>query len=758
MFLNYLKVAFRNLRRRFSYSAINIAGLAVGLACTLIIGMWVHQETSNDRHFQDSERIYRVGANFYNIGDMAPGPPKFAEVMRTGFPQVERTTQIDWAQNPVMHVGGEEFRQPDAFRADSAFFEVFSHRFVAGNPSTALDDPNAVVLTDELARTYFGQEGTGYESVIGEQILVGEEEIPYTVAGVVEDRGYRSHIPARMWLSTRYPEEGSWTSASSYNYVKLREGVSEAAYREALDRLVEQEIYPALGGSLSYEEWKTSATGYRFLTMNIEDIYLQSDQRFEIGPTGDRTNVRAFGIVALFILLIAAINFINLVTARGATRAREVGIRKTLGTGRPALVMQFLMESVLLCLMAMVLALGLAEIFLSAFKSMTGLAFLDTVLQSPVQVLSMSGIAVLVGLLAGLYPAFYLTRFDPVSVLKGTYRSASSAPLRNALVISQFAISIGLIICAGVVYRQLDYMQQKDMGLETENVLVVDNLNDLGQGREALREEASRLAGVQVAGFSNRIPAGQGISIINMQTPQMEEPASIQRFLADAAFPSLMGFRLLEGRYFDSGNPSDTSTVVLNESAVSELGLTGEALGARINDRYEVIGVVSDFNYESLRKRIEPTVLMYHPGYRQGNRLLLKVESGQVETVLASMHELWNSRSPDEAMNYYFMDRNFEQMLGNEKILARIVALFTGLAILVSCMGLYGLSSYITEQRTKEIGIRRVLGADIKDIILRLNKSFTWPVAVAIAVAVPAAYLVMDRWLSNFAYQAGMSP
>lgn len=757
MLLNFIKVAFRNLTRRFSYSAINITGLAVGLACTLLIGKWVYQESSYDRHFEHSDRIYRVGVNFYNIGDMAPGPPRFADEMRTDFPQVERATQVDWAGETVLRIGGEEFQEQYAFNADSSFFEVFSYVFLAGNPSVALDEPRSVVLIEELARRYFGNSGNSPEAYLGRQVLVGEEEETFTVTGIISDRGHRTHIPAKVWLSAEYAVDESWTSASPFNYVLLREGVTGEEFRAALDRLVEQEIYPAFDTSLSYEEWKANGM-YRFLPMNIEDIYLQSDQRFEIGPTGNETNVRVFGAVALFILLIAAINFINIVTARGSTRAREVGIRKTLGTGRPALIGQFLLESVILSLLATVLALGFAELFLAAFKSMTGLTFLESVIGSPIQIVWIAALAAGVGLLAGLYPAFYLTRYDPVSVLKGTYLSASSAPFRNALVVSQFAISIGLIICAGLVYQQLNYMQEKDLGLNHDNVLVVDNPGQLGDDPSTFKEEAGRLAGVREASFGNRVPAGQAVSIHNMRSEGMEEPVPVQRFLADADFPAVMGFKLLRGRRFSPEIASDTSALILNERALQVLGLGEDPIGARINGTYEVIGVVSDFNYESFRKRIEPTALMFDPEYRPGDRMMLKLETGSAASVLESLRDMWREREPSEAMNYYFLQQNFERLLQNEKILSQIISLFTFLAILISCMGLYGLSSYITEQRTKEIGIRRILGADVMDIVLRLNKSFTLPVGIAIVIAIPGAYVIMNRWLDGFAYKAGMSP
>lgn len=757
MLLNFVKVAFRNLTRRFSYSAINITGLAVGLACTLLIGKWVYQETSYDRHFEDSERIYRVGVNFYNIGDMAPGPPRFADEMRTDFPQVERATQIDWTGGLEFRVDNDRYVEEHAFHVDSSFFEVFSYPFIAGDPASALDAPNSLVLTEDLAEIYFGGRARSPAGLIGEQLLVSDGEEIYTVTGVVAERGNRSHIPARMWLRSDYPGEGSWTSASLFNYVLLREGVTGGEFRAALDRLVEQEIYPAFDTSLPYEEWKANGM-YRFLPINIEDIYLKSDLRFEIGPTGNETNVRVFGAVALFVLLIAAINFINIVTARGSTRAREVGIRKTLGTGRPALIGQFLLESVILCLLATVLALGLAELFLAGFKSITGLTFLESVIGSPSQIVWIVAIATGVGLLAGLYPAFYLTRFDPVSVLKGTYHSASSAPFRNALVVSQFAISIGLIICAGLVYQQLNYMQEKDLGLNHDNVLVVDNPGQLGDDPSTFREEAGRLAGVRAASFGNRVPAGQGVSIHNMKSEGMEEPVPVQRFLADENFQAVMGFKLLEGRGFSPDIASDTSALILNQRALQVLGLGEDPIGARINGTYEVIGVVSDFNYESLRNPIEPTALMFNPEYRPGDRLMLKLENGSAASVLESLQGIWSKSEPAEPINYYFLQQNFEQLLQNEKILSQIISLFTFLTILISCMGLYGLSSYITEQRTREIGIRRILGADMMDIVLRLNKSFTLPVGIAIVIAVPGAYVVMNRWLDSFAYKAGMSP
>lgn len=750
MLNNYIKTAFRNIYRHLSYSLINILGLAVGLASAIVIGLWVYQEWSYDRHFEDADRIYRVGVNFMNVGDMAVGPPQLNDYLRE-FPGVEKTGRLGGVSSFNIHIGDKVFQQSDIYYADSTFFEVFSYDFVEGSRETAMDNPNSAVLTRQTAVRFFGS-----QPALGRTILVGEDKEVYTIVGVVATRGHRSHIGASMWLNYQYSNNTNWLSASVYNYVKLEKTESLESFEERLLQFNKSTIYPTLPIEAPFEEWIKTDGAYHFNVIPVTDIYLKSTLKFEPTPGGSYNNVVTFFAIALLIILIAAVNFINITTARSSIRAKEVGIRKTLGTGRGALIGQFLFEAVLICAIALLVSFGLAELFLSLFQWFTGMTLLEGVfVNSGSQIAVVSLIALGIGLLAGLYPAFYLTRFKPVRVLKGQIHSGTGDQsfFRNALVLLQFTISISLLIGTGIIYQQLDYMRTKDLGLDKENVFIISNARQLGDQKEAFRQQLMRFSGVEHASYNKRIPAGSSVWVSGMKTKDMADDIPLQSFLGDYEMIPTLGFRIVEGRGFSRDVASDTHAVLLNQSAVRALELS-EPLGAELNGKYTVIGVVADFNFESLRKQVEPTVLEFDPG---GDRLAVKLSGSQSEFIEYAQNS-WEEFGIESPMNYYFLDENFEQLLEKEQILAKAVVIFAILAILISCLGLYGLSAFIAEQRIKEIGIRRVLGASVAQIILLLNKNLTKPVLVSLAIAIPLAFILLNRWLNNFAYKTEMSP
>ena len=744
MLKNYIKVAIRNIRQHPVYSSINIIGLAVGLASAIVIGRWVYQEWSYDKHFVNSDRIYRVGVNFMNVGDMAPGPPQFSQYARE-FPEVERAARLYGYRELDIRVGDETFRENRIYYADSAYFDIFSYEFVEGNRATALDNPNQAVLTREVAQKIFRK-----GSAIGKTLLVGEEETPYVISGVVGDQ-HSSHINARIWLSAEPTDNANWLSASSYNYVLLKEGISLEMFRNRLRELIKTRVYASLSINQPFEEWIESSGSYRFIPMSIEDIYLKSNLKFEPNPGGNVNNVYAFAGIALLILVIAAINFINITTARASIRAKEVGIRKTLGTGKIALVIQFLMESVFISFIALILSLGLGELFLNLFEHVTGQELLDGLLVNTGQVAAVAAITLGIGLLAGLYPAFRLTSFSPTTVLKGKIYSGKSerSLLRDGMVFMQFTISVTLLIGTGVIFNQLQYMQTKDLGFNEENVMVIDNVRVLEDKKSVFKASLLQMSGVETASYNRRIPAGSSVWVTSLKTEEMEEGLPIQSFYGDAQMVKTLGFRILEGRGFSQDLASDTAAVLLNQSAVQALGLE-DPVGRKLNGEFTVIGVVADFNFESLKKKIEPVALLYD---ENGNRLALKM-TGAPSAVINRAEQLWTDLGAGEPIDYYFLDENFDALMTKEKILSRAAVLFTLLAIIISCLGLYGLSAYLTDQRTREIGIRKVMGATVGNILFMLNKDFTKPVITGIVVSIPAAYIMMNAWLENFAYKA----
>lgn len=732
------------MSRHLSYSIINILGLAVGFATTLLIGIWVYQEMNYDRHFEDSERIYRVGVNFMNIGDMAVGPVQLTEYARN-FPEVEQTARLSGPAEVHFTHRDSRYSETNVYYADSTFFDLFSYSFLQGNSENALDQPGSVVMTRSVANKFFNG-----QSAIGKILLVGEEREPYTVTGVVEDPAYKSHIEADIWLRREYQENSNWLSASVYNYIKLKKDFSNADLDKRLYELIEKAVYPSLSPAVSFDEWIEDESSYRFLPLPITDIYLKSNLKFEMLATGNEKNVYIFGSIAVLVLLIASINFVNITTARSSIRAREVGVRKTLGTGRTTLVLQFIFESVVLSAIAFLVSLGLAELFLALFHSFTGLQLVDQLFADPMQLLIVFAIALVVGAAAGFYPALYLTSFKPVSVLKGDIYSPTGEKgmLRNGLVLVQFIISICLIIGTVVIYNQLQYMRTTDLGFQKENVLVIRNADQLNERRETFKQRLLGHSVVESASYNLRIPAGTSEWVTSFKTPQMEQGYPMHSFHGDYDMIETLGFRILEGRGFSRNFASDTAAVILNKRAVQILELE-EPLGVTLNNNLKVIGIVADFNFESLKEEIEPVALTLR---NDGDRLAIKFRDNPDEA-LAITEKVWEELGIASAPDYYFLDENFEAMFKKENLLARAVLLFAILAIFVSCLGLYGLSAYVTERRTKEIGIRRVLGASISQIVFMLNFKFTRIVLIAILMAIPIAYILMNRWLQDFSYK-----
>jgi len=745
MLKTYVSIALRNFRKFKVYSFINVFGLAVGFASALVIGLWVYQEWSTDHHFEHADRIYRVGVNFMNVGDMAVGPVQFNEFVRD-FPEIRQTTRLNGPSEIEVHIGEQQFKESRAYYADSTFFDVFSYNFVQGDRTTAMDQPNAMVLTHPLAQKYFGD-----ASAIGKTILIGEEKTPYLVTGVIDVGNHPSHINADLWLHRQYQNNENWLSASVYNYVLLQEGVTPSALADRLDDLIETHVYPSLPISSPYEEWKHSEGAYRFIPIAVPDIYLTSDLKFEPSPVGSKSNVVTFGAIAVLILLIAGVNYINITTARASIRAKEVGVRKTLGGSKGALVAQFLCESVIVSGLALVIAFALSELFLYLFENITGLKLLESLFVTPERLLPVFLIALGIGVAAGLYPAFYLTAFEPMRVLKGQIhsRSGSKSRFRNILVLLQFTIAICLLVGTAVVYKQLEFMRTRDLGLNTENVLVINNAKLLGNQKHAFKQTLSRHSGVVSASYNKRVPAGSSIWVTAFKTAEMQEDLPMQSFHGDYDMIPTLGFRMVEGRNFSRDLASDSSAVILNQSAVQALGLQ-EPLGSILNDNLRVIGVVADFNFESLRKAIEPVALTLDT---DGDRLAVRLQGGNVRDARQYAESVWNEFGMTEPMSSYFLDENFEELLQKERILSKAVLIFTALAIFISCLGLYGLSAYMTEQRTKEVSIRKVFGATVTSVVTLLSRDFLKLVLLANAIAWPIAWYAVNGWLQNFAYR-----
>jgi putative ABC transport system permease protein len=762
MLKNYVIIALRNLKRQFMYSFINIFGLAAGMACSLVIFLYVYGEWSHDRHFRHADRIYRIGVSFYRIGQFANGPELLKEYLPKEFEGIEAFTCFQRNPNEKVRIG-EALYKEEVYYIDSSFFEVFSYDFVEGNAARAMLKPSSAVLAESMAKKYFGD-----APALGRIIEVGNEKMPYVVTGIVKDGAHNSHMRTSVWVS-RSPEMSdtrAWTSAHVYTYLRLRENVSEADLGEALARVIANQVYPASRmkqAGMSLEDYRNDENSVKFLVLPLRDIYLKSRAGLELSPGGNETNLYIFSIVALIILVLAAVNFINLSTARATRRAKEVGVRKALGTSHGRLVAQFLFESVMVSLFSMVLGLCFAELFAFVFYWITGQPLPVSLWANAWSAPCILLFSVAVGVLAGVYPAFYLTGFQPVKVLKGNLQVSRSQGFRNSLVVFQFSISITLIICTTVIIRQLAFISTKDLGFGQHNVITVDDLFHMeSQAAITFRDKMLQLPGVQHASLHAGEPGSRAIlAFYTYKTPEMQEALTINTYFGDHQYLDAMGFRLLQGRNFEEDLASDTASVILNESAVQALGIAGNPVGAEINKGIRVIGVVHDFHWESLRSTIAPAAILLIKGRKKEeipiSQLALKVNPSAIGPVLKAAETHWKQQVAGEPFQYHFLDENFGKLLQKEEVLGKAIGFFTVLAILISCLGLFGLAAYTTDQRTKEIGIRKVLGATVVNIVVMLNKQFTMLVLAAMLIAFPVSYYTAQQWLSGFAYRTELS-
>lgn len=754
MIKNHLTIAFRNLLRQFTYSAINIVGLAIGLACSAVIFMYVFNEWSYDRQYPHADRIYRVGIAFFNMGGFAIGPEALGEDLPRQYEGVDAFTRISKDGSTIISTETEEFREV-AYYTDPDHFRIFPRQFVSGNATTALTNDNSIVVTESIARKILGS-----TDVMGKTVLIGKEKKPFAITGIVQDDLRPSHLNAGIWLSIHgvLQRESFYGSARFYNYVLLKEGQQQTDLESALDRLLEKTIIPAkppgVPEGLSLGDYKQHPNAILFPVHALTDVHLRSNLRFEISPGGNEHNMYAFGAISLFVLLLAAVNFVNLSTARASRRAREVGIRKVIGSSRIRLIAQFLAESMLVAAIAMVFALFFGEAFLLIFELLSGSKLIAT-LWTPLNLFVLFAFTVVIGCCAGIYPAFYLTAFKPARVLKGNVTATGGGGLRNALVVAQFTISLSLMMGTAVIVHQMNFMQDRDLGFDQQNVITIDNLWPLKSHVEAFEQYLSTLSGVAMISKHTGQPGNESLkSQYSFQSKTMTEAITLNTYPVDSEFVPLMGFELIAGRNFHRDLTSDSTAVILNETAVKALGLDNP-IGENLGPGGIVVGVVKDYHWQSLREPIRPSVFARDPktSYAQ---LSIRLQNKSAADVITHAAEKWKELAPDEPFQYHFLDDNFGAILEKEKLFGKAVGFFTVLAIFVSCLGLYGLSAYTTEQRNKEIGIRKVMGASSSQIVLMLNKRFATLVLISVLIATPLAAYLMNKWLEGFAYRTSL--
>ncbi len=756
MFRNYLITALRNLSRQKVYAFINISGLAIGLATCMVIMLYIVYELSYERFFEKHENVYRVAVKATITGDLlnvAVSSNPMGETMLKEFPELESFTRILPNNQAVFFtIGDKSFYNEGVYYVDSTFFDVFPYAMVSGNPEKVLSAPYSIVLSRSLATKYFGD-----RDPVGSTIRMNDRS-NLTITGIMEDPPLNSHLSFNCLVSystllkdMNIEHFDDWGSLSIYTYIRLADNASPGALDEKFDDMV----YRNLDDLAESENIK-----FDLYLQPLADIHLHSNLMAEIGPNSDIGYIYTFGAIAFFALVIACINFMNLATARSAGRAREVGMRKVCGAFRRQIIFQFLGESILLAMLAMLLALIMVELSLPLFNSLTGLALSFSTLFLPGMLAGLLMLLVAVGIMAGAYPAFYISSFRPIAVIKGRLiRTKRSKPhLRNVLVVFQFTISVILIICTGVVYMQMEYLQHKRLGFEKENVVIIPLRSDrLREQCRTFDSEFSAVPGVASVSFSSGIPGrslnGRGYI---PEGGDENSPWIIYSMECDFGFVETMEMNILLGRDFDSRNASDTGSILINQTLMKRLGWE-DPLGKNIisvtddsSYAHKIIGVVEDFNFKSLHEAVEPALVMMNAGNL--NYMIIKLEAGDPAKAIEEIRLKWEEMEMSFIFDYFMLDSQYEELYRSEKAMGRLFMYFAVIAVFIACLGLLGLASYTAEQRTKEIGIRKVLGATINNIIGKLSLEFLRWVLLANILSWPIAWYLMERWLENFAF------
>jgi putative ABC transport system permease protein len=770
MFKSYLKVAVRNFLRRPGFSLINVLGLAVGVACCLLILLFVRDEMSFDRHNEKLDRIYRVGLSAFvnnNALDAVYTPSPMAKGLVDEIPEVEAAARVRRYGFPVLRHGEKVFSEERVYWVDNAFFDIFTVPFVAGDPKTALQEPLTIVLTRTMARKYFGD-----GPALG-RVLNADGTRDYIVTGVVEDPPRNSHFHYDFLASMETnPDSRSpvWINNSYLTYFLLREGAAAGAVEGKLAGLVRKHVGPQVQAAIgiTLDQFLETGGRYDYFIQPVKDIHLRSHYDGELEPNSDIAYVYIFSIVALGILAVAVVNFVNLATARSARRAREVGIRKTLGSHRARLVRQFLVESVLTAFLAVVLALLLVQVLLPAFNRVTGKPLAMPYLENPFVLPGLLGLALVVGVLAGTYPAFFLASFDPAAVLKTeTAGRTRKSRLRNVLVVFQFAVSVVLVVGTLVVRRQMDYVRTRNLGFNKDQIVVVEKVDDIRNQIRAFKQ--ALLANPRVLAASNTgdlIGDDFDGSVFKLAGAAGEENHLFNSLETDEDFAKVYEIQMASGRYFEVGRPTDAGAVVINERAARELGLT-EAAGQQIvapgptpeqSRTLTLVGIVKDFHFQSLHSEIRPLILGNYGEQGVGRFLSVRVRPEAIRETIDFIDRTWRAFAGNQAFEYQFFDDHFARLYRADERTGRVFLAFSMLAAFVAGLGLFGLSAFVAEQRTKEIGIRKTLGASVGGVGLLLAGQFAKWVLVANLVAWPLGYFFMHRWLRKFAYRAALSP
>ena len=755
MLKNLLLVALRNFKRDKWYSLLNILGLTIGITFSLFLIFYIKDELSYDRYNKKADRIYRINSYIKepekDVMNWAVTPFPLGPTIKKDYPEVEESVRFVPNGKTMFRNGDLRFYEDQTFFADSSIFKVFTCNFIEGNPQTALVEPNSLVLTQHLAEKYFGKG----RSFVGKSLQNDKGEI-YKVTAVIKDVPKNSHLIFNALLSvSTLPKDfaNNWGGFGFYSYVLLKPHTNAIAFEKKLLPMYDKYMAPI------FAQYNIKI---RLGVQKITDIHLHSEMVNEPEELGSMSYIYIFAAVAFFMLIIACINYMNLTTARSARRAKEIGIRKVTGSSRSQLVAQFLVESMLTALFALVLSIGFIAVFLSTFNSLSGKFITFGSLFEPSTILILLAIVLFVGFMGGSYPAFYLSKFNPVHVLKGSLsKGSSNVTLRRALVVVQFSISMIMLICTWVVYGQLNYLRKKDLGFNKDHVLAITaNANsDIRSKIFAFKNEVQQNPHVLSASSAQSTPGGNiNFNLFSVESKNGFTDQGVDCYGVDENYFKTLGMKIKKGRNF-SGLSDTLRSIIVNENLVKYFGwdnpigkkvkFPGDTTGFYL----EVVGVVNDFNQKSLYNPIAPLLLFYRPN---SNSIQLKLDSKDIKSTVASVEKTWKAIFSDLPFSYTFLDKDFDSQYAADQKRGKIFTAFSILTILITCLGLLGLIAFTTQQRQKEISIRKIMGAGIRQIVPMITRNFVWLVGLSCLVAFPVAYLFMDKWLKIFPYNTGL--
>jgi len=771
MLKNFFTSAIRNMRKQGGSVILNITGLAIGLTSFLFITLYVINELSYDRFHENYENIYRVKV----VGRMSGGEinqaitaAPMAQAMLNDYPEIIRATRVTRMGAWLIRFGDKKFNEDGVLFADSTFFSVLDFKLLKGDPGTALVRPRSMILTEEFANKYFGD-----EDPMGQRMSVEEDTVLYTVTGVVQDVPGNSHIKFDMLASmSTYPGRANnqfWISHNYYTYIVVNEGTEKNTLEEKLQGLVIKYVGPQIQEfiGLSVDDFMKAGNDFKYVLEPLKEIHLKGAPQYNLEPPGSTSTVYIFAVIAVMILLIAIINYINLATAKSASRAKEVGIKKVAGVNRSGLISQFLGESLIIVTIATLLALLLIYTLIPSFSQLIDRELSLNILKSSKGAISIILLILFVGSAAGSYPAFVLSSYNPVEVLKGTLSPGSmSKTLRGILVILQFTVSIIIIIGSIIVYNQLNFMTNKDLGFERENLIVIRRPDAFFRQLEPFRTQLLQIPGVEKAGFSWALP---GATFSNNGFLKDDDPEK-NTFLMNQAgvsldFPQALGVQLVEGRFFSREYGNDTLTILINETAVKSLGLKDpigkyilEPRGPQQFRRLQIIGVMKDFHIESMHKAITPVCFTVMGPGGGDKYATVRLSGNDVQGTIRAIEQTWQTFTTKQPFQYEFFTDTWNNLYRAELKTGKIFILFSILAIFIACLGLIGLVTFITNKRTREIGIRKTYGASVQVVLNLLSREVIYLILISSVIAYPIAWLGSRYWLEGFASKVSVSP